>query len=175
MSGTLSYTLHALIHQTNALNWSLFEQGYCWSSISTIRSQRPRFPNEYCHVGCAIVVVYSDWALPLSGISWRIPVPSSVRRVSEKLCRLIRSSRRCSHRQVVCIQFNSLTLLKTESILRKFQNVMYISIMVFYHLEVEACLNIFQMSTNIRGFQCSCKVTNIFCILILVTKVDIRP
>jgi hypothetical protein len=43
----------------------------------------------------------------------------------------------------------------------------------WYHLK--ACLNTFQMSTNVVGFQQSCKITNIFCILILLTKVDLRP
>jgi hypothetical protein len=31
------------------------------------------------------------------------------------------------------------------------------------------------MSTNVMGFQYSRTITNIFCILILVTKVDLRP
>jgi hypothetical protein len=38
----------------------------------------------------------------------------------------------------------------------------------------ESCFNIFQMST--RGFNtCNCKITNIFCMLILVPKVDLSP
>jgi hypothetical protein len=36
-----------------------------------------------------------------------------------------------------------------------------------YHLK--ACLNTFQMSTNVMGFQWSRKITNISIILILVT------
>jgi hypothetical protein len=40
----------------------------------------------------------------------------------------------------------------------------------WYHLK--ACLNTFQMSTNGMGFQLSCKIANIFGVLILVTKVD---
>jgi hypothetical protein len=40
---------------------------------------------------------------------------------------------------------------------------------------LKACLNTFQMSTNVMGFQKSRKITNIFGILILVTKVDLRP
>jgi hypothetical protein len=39
---------------------------------------------------------------------------------------------------------------------------------------LKACLNTFQMNTNVMGFQWSRKITNIFCILIFVTKVDLR-
>jgi hypothetical protein len=39
----------------------------------------------------------------------------------------------------------------------------------------ESLSNTFQMSTNVMGFQLSHKITNIFCILILVTRVDLRP
>jgi hypothetical protein len=35
---------------------------------------------------------------------------------------------------------------------------------------MKACLNTFQMGINVMGFQ----TTNIFCILILVTKIDLR-
>jgi hypothetical protein len=39
----------------------------------------------------------------------------------------------------------------------------------------ESLSHIFQMSTNVMGFQWSRKITNIFCILILVIKVDLHP
>jgi hypothetical protein len=42
----------------------------------------------------------------------------------------------------------------------------------WYH--VKACLNTFQMSPNVMGFQWSRKVTNIFCILILVTYISLK-
>jgi hypothetical protein len=45
--------------------------------------------------------------------------------------------------------------------------------LVFYHLK--ARLNTFQMSTNVMEFQQSHQITNIFCIVILVTKLDLRP